>query len=45
MTALQKKPKAIKCREHPAINFIAHRAKRVVRIHRRKFENNLDDVL
>jgi len=41
----KKKPKATKCRDHPAINLIVHRAKRVARIHRRKFEYNFDDVL
>jgi len=40
-----RKPDATKCRNHPAINFISHRAKRVARIHRGKFESNLDDVI
>jgi hypothetical protein len=45
MTDFKRKPKATKCRNHLAVSFIAHIAKRVARIFRRKSENNLDEVL
>jgi hypothetical protein len=44
MVDFKKKTKATKYRAHPAVSFIAHRAKRVTKILRRKFESNLDDV-
>jgi hypothetical protein len=45
MTDFKKKPKATQCRDHPAVSFIAHRAKRVARILIRKFGSNLGVVL
>jgi len=45
MIDFKKKPKATKCRDHSAVSFIAHTAKRVARIFRRNFESNLDDIL
>jgi hypothetical protein len=41
----KKKPKATKCRDHRAVSFVAHTAKRVARNLRRKFESKFDNVL
>jgi hypothetical protein len=45
MFALKKKPKAIKCSDHRAISIIAHAAKIVARIRRRRIERKTEDVL
>jgi hypothetical protein len=45
MTALKKKPKATKCSDHRTISIIAHAAKIVSRILRRRIERKTEDVL
>jgi hypothetical protein len=45
MIALKKKPKATKCSDHHTISLIAHTAKTVARILRRRVERKIDDVL
>jgi hypothetical protein len=40
-----KKPKATKCSEHRTISIIAHAAKIVARILRRRIERKTEDVL
>jgi hypothetical protein len=45
MIALKKKPKATKCSNHCTVSLIAHTAKVVVRILRRRIERKIDDVL
>jgi hypothetical protein len=45
MSALKKKPEAIKCSDHCIISHIAHTAKMVVRIFRRGIERKIEDVL
>jgi hypothetical protein len=45
MTALKKKPKARKCNDHCTINLIAHAAKVVASISRRRIEKKIEDVL
>jgi hypothetical protein len=45
MIALKKKPKAIKCRDHRTISIIAHGAKILVRILRRRIERKTEDAL
>ena len=43
--ALKNKPKAIKCSDHRTISLIAHTAKIVEKILRRRIERRMDDVL
>jgi len=43
--ALKKKPQATKCSDHRTINLIAHTAKIVAKILRRRFERKIEDVL
>jgi hypothetical protein len=45
MIALKKKPKAIKCSDHRTISIIAHAAKIVARILRRRIERKTEDTL
>jgi ribonuclease HII len=45
MTALKKKPKATKCSDHRTISIIAHAAKIVARILRRRIERKTEDAL
>jgi hypothetical protein len=45
MTALKKKLKVTKCSDHRTINIIAHAAKMVVRILRRRIERKTEDAL
>jgi hypothetical protein len=44
-TAFKKKPKATKCSDHRTISLIAHRAKMAARIHSRKIESKIEDVI
>jgi hypothetical protein len=43
--ALNKKPQATKCSDHRTISFIAHTAKIVAKILRRRIEKKIEDVL
>ena len=43
--ALKKKPQATKCSDHRTINLIAHTAKIVTKILRRRIEKKIEDVL
>jgi hypothetical protein len=45
MIVLIKKPKATKCRDNRTISLIAHTAKIVTRILKRKFERKIEHVL
>ena len=45
MTALKKKPQASKCSDHRTISLIAHTAKIVAKILRRRIEKKIEDVL
>jgi len=45
MIALKKKPQATKCSDHRTISLIAHTAKRVAKILRRRIEKKIEDVL
>jgi len=45
MIALKKKPQATKCSDHRTISLIAHTAKRVAKILRRRIKNKIEDVL
>jgi hypothetical protein len=45
MIALKKKPKATKCSDHRTISIIAHAAKIVARILRRRIERKTEDAL
>jgi hypothetical protein len=45
MIALKKKPKATKCSDHRTISIIAHAAKIVARILRRRIERRIEDAL
>jgi len=45
MIALKKKPQATKCSDHRTISLIAHTAKIVAKILRRRFEKKIEDVL
>jgi hypothetical protein len=45
MIALKKKPKATKCSDHRTISPIAHTAKIVTRILRRRIERKTENVL
>jgi hypothetical protein len=45
MIALKKKPKATKCSDHRTISIIAHVAKIVARILRRRIERKIEDAL
>ena len=44
MIALTKKPQATKCSDHRTISVIAHTAKIVTKILRRRFEKRIEDV-
>ena len=43
--ALKKKPQATKCSDHRTISLIAHTAKIVTKILRRRIEKKIEDVL
>ena len=43
--ALKKKPEATKCSDHPTISIIAHAAKIVARIVRRRIQRKTEDAL
>jgi hypothetical protein len=43
--ALKKKPQATKCSDHHTISLIAHTAKRVAKILRRRIEKKIEHVL
>jgi len=45
MIALKKKPQATKCSDHHTISLIAHTAKIVAKILRRRLEKKIEDVL
>ena len=45
MLALKKKPQATKCSDHCTISLIAHTAKIVANILRRRIEKKIEDVL
>jgi hypothetical protein len=45
MIALKKKPQATKCSDHRIISLIAHTAKMVAKILRRRIEKKIKDVL
>jgi hypothetical protein len=45
MIALKKKPKATKCSDHRTVSIIAHAAKIVVKIFRRRMERKTEDAL
>jgi len=45
MIALKKKPQATKCSDHRTISLIAHTAKIVAKILRRRIEKEIEDVL
>jgi hypothetical protein len=45
MIAFKKKPKATKCSEHRTISLIAHTAKIVAKILKRKIEKEIEDIL
>jgi len=45
MTALKKKPQATNCSSHLTISLIAHTAKVVAKICRRRIEKKIEDVL
>jgi hypothetical protein len=45
MIALKKKPQATKCSDHRTISLIAHTAKIVAKILRRRIEKKIQDVL
>jgi hypothetical protein len=45
MIALKKKPQATKCSDHCTISLIAHTAKIVAKIPRRRIEKRIEDVL
>jgi hypothetical protein len=45
MTALKKKPSPTKCSDHRTISLIAHTAKIVARILRRRIERKIEDAL
>jgi hypothetical protein len=45
MIALKKKSQATKCRDHHTISLIAHTTKIVAKIHRRRIEKKIEDVL
>ena len=45
MIALKKKPQATKCSDHRSISLIAHTAKIVAKILRRRFEKKIEGVL
>ena len=45
MIALKMKPQATKCSDHRTISLIAHTAKRVAKILRRRIEKKIEDVL
>jgi len=45
LIALKKKPEATKCSDHYIIILIAHTAKIVVKILRRRIERKIEDVL
>jgi hypothetical protein len=44
MIALREKPKAIKCRDYCKIDFVAHTARTVERILKRKFDRKIENV-
>jgi len=44
MIALKKKPQATKCSDHRTIRLIAHTAKIVAKIPRRRIEKKIEDV-
>jgi len=45
LIALKKKPQATKCSDHRTINLIAHTAKIIAKILRRRIEKKIEDVL
>jgi len=45
MIALKKKPQATKCNNYRTISLIAHTAKIVAKIRRRRIEKKIEDVL
>jgi len=45
MIALKKKPEAKKCSEYCTVSLIAHTAKIVAKVLRRKIERKIEDVL
>jgi len=45
MTVLKKKPDITKCSDHHTVSLIPHTAKIVVRIHTRRIERKIEDVL
>jgi hypothetical protein len=45
MIALRKKTQATKCSDHRTVSLIAHTAKIIAKILRRRFERKIEDVL
>jgi LPS O-antigen subunit length determinant protein (WzzB/FepE family) len=45
MITLKKKPQATKCSDHCTVSLIAHTAKTVAKILRRRIERKIEDVL
>ena len=45
MIALKKKIQATKCSEHRTVSLISHTAKIIAKIHRRRIERKIEDVL
>jgi len=45
MFALKKKPQATKCRDHRTISLIAHKAKIISKVLRRRIERKIETVL
>ena len=45
MIVLKKKPQATKCSDHHTISIIAHTAKIIAEILRRRIERKIEDVL
>jgi hypothetical protein len=45
MVALKKKPKARKCKDHRTVSLVAHAAKVMASVIRRKSEKKIEDVL
>jgi len=45
MIALKKKPQATKCSDHRTISLIAHTAKKVAKVLRRRIERKIEDLL
>jgi hypothetical protein len=45
MIAVKKKTTATKCSDHRTISLIAHTAKIIAKIHKRRIERKIEDIL